>query len=177
MGFAEDQFYGAAATDQARTYGAVRGMIESFKDPYTVFIEPPQTELQSQQLSGKFGGIGASIRRETDGRYVLSPFPDQPAAQAGVQEGDVLAKIDDTLITTDMRLDDITLRLRGEVGTPVKSRSIGAGQQLAFKIARAEISVPSVTSRILSRRRRSATSDSIFLRRPPRMNWSRPLTN
>jgi carboxyl-terminal processing protease len=146
----EDQFYGQLPTDQARTYGAVRGMMESFKDPYSVFIEPPQTELQSQQLSGKFGGIGASIRRETDGRYALSPFPDRPAAQAGVQEGDVLTKIDDTLVTTEMRLDDITSRLRGEVGTPVQIEIDRGGQQLAFNITRAEISVPSVTWRILS---------------------------
>ena len=147
---AEGQFYGELPTDQVRTYGAVRGMMESFKDPYSVFIEPPQTELQSQQLSGKFGGIGASIRRETDGRYALSPFPDRPAAQAGVQEGDVLTKIDDTLVTPEMRLDDITSLLRGAVGTPVKIEIDRSGQQLAFAITRAEISVPSVTWRILS---------------------------
>jgi carboxyl-terminal processing protease len=147
---AEGQFYGQLPTDQARTYGAVRGMMESFKDPYSVFVEPPQTELQSQQLSGKFGGIGASIRRETDGRYALSPFPDRPAAQAGVQEGDVLTRIDDTPITAEMRLDDITSRLRGEVGTRVKIEIDRGGQQLAFNITRAEISTPSVTWRILS---------------------------
>ncbi len=147
---AEGQFYGQLPTDQARTYGAVRGMIESFKDPYTVFIEPPQTELQSQQLSGKFGGIGATLRREADGRIVLSPYPDQPAAQAGVKEGDVLAKIDDTAITPDMKFEEVTSRLRGEVGTPVTIEIDRAGQQLAFNITRAEISVPSVTWRILS---------------------------
>jgi carboxyl-terminal processing protease len=125
-------------------------MMEAFKDPYSVFVEPPQTELQSQQLSGKFGGIGASIRREADGRYALSPFPDRPAAQAGVQEGDVLTKIDDTAITTEMRLDDITSLLRGEVGTPVAIEIDRSGQKLAFNITRAEISVPSVTWRILS---------------------------
>jgi carboxyl-terminal processing protease len=147
---AEGQFYGQLPTDQSRAYGAVRGMMESFKDPYSVFVEPPQTELQSQQLSGKFGGIGASVRRENDGRYVLSPFPDRPAAQVGVQEGDVLVKVDDTPITTEMRLEDITSRLRGEVGTRVKIEIDRVGQQLAFDITRAEISVPSVTWRILS---------------------------
>ncbi len=147
---AEGQFYGQLPTDQARTYGAVRGMMESFKDPYTVFVEPPQTELQSQQLSGKFGGIGASVRRENDGRIVLSPFPDRPAAQAGVKEGDVLVKIDDTPITPDMKFEEVTSLLRGEVGTPVKIEIDRAGQQLAFNITRAEISVPSVTWRILS---------------------------
>ncbi|NTU61921.1 MAG: S41 family peptidase [Chloroflexi bacterium] len=147
---AEGQFYGQLPTDQVRTYGAVRGMMESFKDPYSVFVEPPQTELQSQQLSGKFGGIGASVRRENDGRYALSPFPDRPAAQAGVQEGDVLVKVDETAITSEMLLDDITSLLRGEVGTQVKIEIDRVGQQLAFDITRGEISTPSVTWRILS---------------------------
>ncbi len=147
---AASQFYGQLPTDQARTYGAVRGMLETFKDPYTAFFEPPQTELQSQQLSGKFGGIGASVRRENDGRIVLSPFPDRPAAQAGVQEGDVLVKIDNTTITPEMKFEDVTALLRGEVGTAVKIEIDRGGQILAFSITRAEISVPSVTWRILA---------------------------
>jgi carboxyl-terminal processing protease len=149
-GIAEGQFYGELPTDQLRTYGAVRGMMESFKDPYSVFVEPPQTELQSQQLSGKFGGIGASVRRESDGRIALSPFPDRPAAQAGVQEGDVLTKIDDTSITPEMKFDEVTSLLRGEVGTQVKLEIDRVGQRLAFSITRAEISTPSITWRILS---------------------------
>jgi carboxyl-terminal processing protease len=149
-GVAENLFYGELPTEQDRTYGAVHGMMESFKDPYTVFIEPPQTELQSQQLSGKFGGIGANVRRENDGSIVLSPFPDRPAAQAGVKEGDVLVKIDSTTITPEMKFEEVTSLLRGEVGTPVKVEVDRAGQKLAFNITRAEISVPSVTWRMLS---------------------------
>ena len=146
----EQQFYGVMPTTQQRAYGTLHGLLESFKDPYTVFVEPPQTELQSQQLSGKFGGIGASVRREADGRIVLSPFPDRPAAQAGVQEGDVLIKVEDTVLTPEMRLDDVTSLLRGEVGTPVKIEVDRAGKTLPFNITRAEISLPSVTWRILS---------------------------
>ena len=146
---AADQFYGQLPTDQARTYGAVRGMLDSFKDPYTVFFEPPQTELQSQQLSGKFGGIGTSVRRENDGRIVLSPFPDRPAAQSGVKEGDVLVKIDDTPITPAMKFEEVTSLLRGEVGTKVKIEIDRSGQLLAFDITRAEINVPSVTWRVI----------------------------
>ncbi len=147
---AASQFYGQLPSDQARTYGAVRGMMESFNDPYSVFVEPPQTELQQQQLSGKFGGIGASVRRESDGRIVLSPFPDRPAAQAGVKEGDVLIKIDETPITPDMKFEAVTSLLRGEVGTKVKIEIDRSGRQLAFDVTRAEISMPSVTWRILS---------------------------
>ena len=81
---------------------------------------------------------------------MLSPFPDRPAAQAGVKEGDVLVKIDDTPITPEMKFEEVTSLLRGEVGTPVKIEIDRSGQQLAFNITRAEISVPSVTWRMLS---------------------------
>ncbi len=91
-GVAESEFYGQLPTDQARTYGAVRGMMESFKDPYTAFYRAAADRVAEPAVSGKFGGIGASVRRENDGRVVLSPFPDRPAAQAGVKEGDVLVR-------------------------------------------------------------------------------------
>jgi carboxyl-terminal processing protease len=146
---AERSFYGQVPSNTVRTYGAIRGMIQSFNDPYTAFFEPPATQQQSQQLAGKFGGIGSTLRRETDGRIVLSPFPDRPAAQAGVQEGDVLVKVDAHAITPDLNFDAISQWLRGEVGTPVTIEIVRATRSWTFTITRAEISVPSVTWRVL----------------------------
>ena len=145
-----DQFYGTPPSEKVRTYGAVRGLMESYNDPYTAFYEPPQTQLQSQQLSGKFGGIGANVRREADGRVVLSPFPDQPAAQAGLQEGDVLVKVDETDITAETSFNDLLPLLRGDVGSKVTLLIERNGQRLPFTVTRAEISVPSITYRLLS---------------------------
>jgi carboxyl-terminal processing protease len=147
---AEDSFYGQVPSETVRTYGGIRGMIQSYNDPYTAFFEPPATQQQSQQLAGKFGGIGAALRRETDGRMVLSPFPDRPAAQAGVQEGDVLAKINTQTVTPEMTFDAISQLLRGEVGTRVTIEVARGAQAFVLTITRAEISVPSVTWRGLS---------------------------
>lgn len=147
---AATSFYGTVPSDTLRTYSAIRGMMSAYADPYTAFFEPPQTHLQSQQLSGKFGGIGATVRREDDGRIVLSPFPDRPAAQAGVKEGDVLIKVVDQAITPTMPLDTISTLLRGEVGTTVTIEVQRGSARLAFTITRAEIALPSVTWRILT---------------------------
>lgn len=147
---AAGSFYGQVPSETVRTYGAIRGMIQAYNDPYTAFFEPPATQQQSQQLAGKFGGIGATLRRETDGRIVLSPFPDRPAAQAGVQEGDVLARINAQAVTPEMTFDVISQLLRGEAGTQVTIEITRAARSLAFTITRAEISVPSVTWRLLS---------------------------
>ncbi len=146
---AERSFYGQVPSETVRTYGAIRGMLQAYNDPYTSFFEPPATQQQSQQLAGKFGGIGSTVRRETDGRIVLSPFPDRPAAHAGVQDGDVLVKVDAQAITPDMTFDVISQLLRGEVGTPVTIGVLRETRALTFTITRAEISVPSVTWRVL----------------------------
>ena len=147
---AERSFYGEVPSDTVRTYGAIRGMLQTYNDPYTAFFEPPATQQQSQQLAGKFGGIGSTVRRESDGRIVLSPYPDRPAAQAGVQEGDVLVKVDEHAITPDMNFDAISQLLRGEVGTQVTIGIQRQTESLTFTITRAEIAMPSVTWRVLS---------------------------
>lgn len=147
---AERSFFGTVPSDTLRTYAAIRGMMAAYNDPYTTFFEPPATQLQSQQLSGKFGGIGAVLRREADGRIVLSPYPDQPAAKAGVKDGDVLAKVSEQAITPTTSFDAVSALLRGEVGTPVTIEVQRGSDRLTFTITRAEINVPSVTWRVLS---------------------------
>ncbi|NJN82706.1 MAG: hypothetical protein HC802_10825 [Caldilineaceae bacterium] len=79
----ERDFYGEKPDTEARTYGAVRGLAESFQDPYTFFVEPEPREREREQLSGRFGGIGANIELTNDG-YLLHPIPDQPASRAGI---------------------------------------------------------------------------------------------
>jgi len=47
--------------EPALEYGMIRGMLEAYGDPHTSFVEPVQHELYSDQLAGKYGGIGSSL--------------------------------------------------------------------------------------------------------------------
>ncbi|HXF60657.1 MAG TPA: S41 family peptidase [Caldilineaceae bacterium] len=146
-------FYGTKPTAAQRTYGALRGMVETFGDPYTYFVEPQPRELERDELRGAFGGIGASVEQTEDG-FRLHPQPDQPAAQAGVQEGDLLLLVDDQEITPAMSVDEVVALVRGPVGTTVTlvvRRQIEgeAPQELTFTITRAEIYTPSVEWQLL----------------------------
>ena len=82
-----DYYLGEMPPESRLDYGAVRGMFAAVEDPYLVFLDPPSQELETQSLQGEFGGIGVNIRRNEAGEIVLSPFPDYPAMQAGIQEG------------------------------------------------------------------------------------------
>ena len=109
-------FYGAKPDSQERQYGAVRGMVQSFDDPYTYFVEPVARELERDEMRGSFGGIGAGVEA-TEAGYVLRPNPGLPAAEAGVEDGDLLLMVEDREITLEMAVDEVVGLIRGPAGT------------------------------------------------------------
>lgn len=134
-------------TGSAIEYGMIRGMMQSYDDPYSIFVEPAQHELESNALQGSFGGIGVRLSRDADGNVVLYPYQDSPAIQAGILDGDRLTAVDDLAITPAISMDSVQAALRGPVGQNVRvsiSRLPGLNS-LEFKIKRAEIPLPSVT--------------------------------
>ncbi|MEK6558396.1 MAG: hypothetical protein AABZ14_08885, partial [Candidatus Margulisiibacteriota bacterium] len=60
-------------------YGAIKGMLESLKDPYSRFLEPEKYQEMKVNLSGNFFGIGIHIGMKNDKLTVISPIPDTPA--------------------------------------------------------------------------------------------------
>jgi carboxyl-terminal processing protease len=147
----EDRFFGELPSMQRVTWGAIRGALGTLDDPHTTFLEPQPRQREKEDLSGRFGGIGAYISLAEDGGIVLDPMPDLPAEQAGVVEGDVVLKVDDTEITSEMGVDDVVTLVRGEVGTLVRLtlRRQGQDEPLVVEITRQEIPSPSVEWRML----------------------------
>lgn len=140
-------FYGPLPDDTQMTYSAIRGVLASLDDPYTSFIEPQPRELERNELEGRFGGIGAWVRQEGIGTFVLSPMPDRPAARAGVLEGDVLVTVDGVEITAETSMEDVLTLIRGPIDTVVAItvRREGVDGTLSFEITRQEFEIPSVT--------------------------------
>ncbi|MBN1148596.1 MAG: S41 family peptidase [Anaerolineales bacterium] len=136
--------------DPALEYGMIHGMLQAYGDPHTAFTEPPQNELQTQALEGKFGGIGAQLSQDTNGYWVLFPFPDGPASKGGIQDGDRLLAVDDLPILPETPADSVQSAIRGPVGEKVKL-TVGRPPDynpLDFTIKREEIPLPSVTWRL-----------------------------
>lgn len=145
-----EYFYGELPSARERTYGAIHETLLLLNDPYTVFVEPQSRELERDRMRGSYGGIGVDLWRDTRGRMVLSLYPDSPAEQAGVREGDVLLAVDGERVTDEMTLDDMRAWLHGEVDTPVTlTLSRPPTPPFELTITRAMIQVPSVTWRVL----------------------------
>ncbi len=102
--------------DRTMEYAALRGFLGELNDPYTFFIDPPVAQSESHVLAGEYGGIGVQVQRNEQGDLVLYPFPDGPAARAGVEEGAILLAIDGMPLPPGERIDVVDGMLRGEVG-------------------------------------------------------------
>lgn len=143
----EDEFYGELPGPEERVYGAIRGSLRSLDDPYTIFTDPTDTEVNRPDLAGEFEGIGAFVTQTEDGQLMIqSPMPGQPAEQAGILAGDVVIKVDGNDIT-DLDINEAVLLIRGPRGTIVKLTVVreGEAEPLDFDVERARIEIPSVT--------------------------------
>ncbi|WP_162910071.1 S41 family peptidase [Aggregatilinea lenta] len=112
----EDHYLRAIPDGHEMEYAAIRGYLGRLNDPYTFFNDPPVAQSESDVLAGQYGGIGARVRRDEMGNFVLFPVPDSPAEQAGIEQGDLLIAINGEPISADERTDVVDQMLRGEVG-------------------------------------------------------------
>jgi carboxyl-terminal processing protease len=147
----QDKFYGDIPEDSVPVYGAIRGALSTLQDPYTIFVEPQPRALEKAELEGQFGGIGAYITRGAAGEVILTPMVDSPAEQAGVREGDLVLRVDDTPISPEMTSDQVILLIRGEVGTQVvlTLQRVGVADPVIVTVTRKNIQTPSVEWRTL----------------------------
>jgi carboxyl-terminal processing protease len=158
-GLIDGQFYREEPLDyQQMTYGAIRGMLQSLGDDYTVFEEPQAAQESAQRLSGQFEGIGAYIEYKDNKLLIVSPIEESPAEQAGILAGDQVMKVDGQELATlldglgqqEGQQKAISL-IRGPAGTTVNLTIFRANtnETLQFSIVRAALPDISVISKML----------------------------
>lgn len=127
--------------------GAIKGMLRTL-DPYSQFI-PDYIAFRTQN-QGNYGGVGMTVGIREDMITVITPFKGNPAALAGVQNGDIISQIDGES-TGVMTLDDAVDLLRGEPGTSVSITLIRpkVSQPIEVTITREVIRIPSVEREII----------------------------
>lgn len=114
-------------------------------DPYTNYITESDIEDYQFMTTGKYGGIGANMRKKGDEIYVGDVYENSPAQKAGLHPGDLVISIDNTLIK-GKSIDDISLLLKGAPGTQVviKVKDAYSEQVSQKQITRGEIEISSV---------------------------------
>ena len=152
----KQQFVYPIADDKKLTYGAIRGMLASLDDPYTRYLDPDEFRDFRTDNSGHFDGIGAVLEAKADDKtghddvVISSVLPEGPAAKTELRSGDIIAKVDDTVVE-GMTLTNVVKLIRGVRGTPVKLTVVrkGADKPIEITIIRANVEVKVVEYKML----------------------------
>ncbi len=132
-----------------RIQGAIAGLVDSFGDPYTVYLPPVEAEQFAQDISGNFSGVGMEVGLRDDLITVIAPLPETPAERAGIRSGDVITKINGES-TENMSVDQAVRLIRGEENTEVALTLYREGETefLEKKITRAVINIPTLDTEV-----------------------------
>ncbi len=115
-------------------------------DPYTDFIPEKDMPNFEAMTTGRYGGIGALIRKKGDYVIIAEPYKGSPADENGLKIGDKIVAIEGK----DMKganVEDISKSLRGEPNTIVRVtiEKLLTGEREELKIRRRRIVIPSIT--------------------------------
>jgi len=149
--YVESEFYYDVPDTTERTYGAIRGMLNTLGDVHTAFVQPSIAEIDRENIEGVFGGIGAYVNLNEYGQlYIAYPFPGQPASQAGLQTGDIILSADGHSLE-NLTLAEGTALIRGPLGTTVHLQVFRpqTGEAFEVDVERAEIQIPTVRAEML----------------------------
>jgi len=114
-------------------------------DPYTNYITEEDIEDYKFMTTGKYGGIGSTVRKKDEYIAISEPYENSPVVKAGIKAGDLILDIDGHT-TKNKEVDDISKFLKGSPGTQVKLRIRDGitGAESVKTITREEINVSSV---------------------------------
>ena len=118
-----------------------------YLDPHSVYIPASELAEVNMPLEGEFDGIGITFNMATDTIVVLNVIPQGPSQKAGIQNGDRIIRIDDSLVAgRKLPMDEVMRMLRGPRGTQVTVSVLrkGADELLPMTIVRDKIPVKSV---------------------------------
>ncbi|ATW25918.1 S41 family peptidase [Candidatus Formimonas warabiya] len=134
--------------------GAMKGMVEELKDPYSAYLEPQDYQTLQTHMKGTYGGLGiyVGIPKDTKKLTVMAPIKGTPAAKAGIKSGDEIWEIDGKS-TTEMDIDTAVSLMKGESGSEVTLGVKRPNQENLWqvKLVREIIEIPSVEGKVLEK--------------------------
>ena len=152
MELVEDDYYGDLPSATERSYGAIRGALETLDDDNTSFLTPEDAAGFMESIEGSFEGIGAFVEwvDEESAVRIVEPFEDQPAWNAGIRPGDLIIAVDGEDVADLADLDPVIRKIKGPRGTEVllTVRREGLDDPFDVAVTRDVIEIPIVESEV-----------------------------
>ncbi|HXT15938.1 MAG TPA: S41 family peptidase [Gemmatimonadaceae bacterium] len=125
---------------------AAKGLVRELNDPYSELLPPKESENFNRQTGGRYGGTGMLLGNPSPGVIVVDRvFPNTPAEEAGVREGDHVLQVD-TTHTAGISFEAVSDLLRGTPGSKVAVTygRPGVAEPIKLQFTRRVVHVPAV---------------------------------
>ena len=143
----EERYIGEADVT-AMEDAAAAAMVASIGDVWSGYIPAAEYQDYLDRMKNSYVGVGMTIRALEEGFEVIQVEPTGPAAEAGVQAGDVVVAVFGQLVA-GMTANDLSAQVKGEAGTTVELTFARGEEELTFTIERREIQTTVAEGRML----------------------------
>lgn len=147
-----NQYYYEDIDNKALVEGMYAGMTEGLGDPYSAYFSAEEYASFNESTTGIYYGIGTVLSQDakTNVVTILHVYPETPAQEAGIKDGDIIVKVDD-IAGDSMELSELSSHIKGEEGTTVHIEVMRQGESdyLGFDVERRKIEVPTVEYQML----------------------------
>ena len=145
-----NQKYIGEIDEEKMLESAIKGYVEGLGDPYTEYLTKEEMSDFMEETNAEYVGIGVYLtENKTDNTIlVVGVMKNSPALEAGMQEGDVITKVNDVAYTGE-NIDEAIKIMKGQEGTNVKVTILRDGKEIELDVQRKKINVEHVSSQML----------------------------
>jgi carboxyl-terminal processing protease len=143
------QGYVEPVDDKTLINNAISGMLSNL-DPHSSYLDADSFKDLQVSTQGEFGGLGIEVGMEDGFVKVVSPIEDTPAWRGGIKAGDLIIKLDDTLVK-GLTLSDAVKKMRGKPKTDITLTILRKGENkpIVATLTREVIKVQSIKSKLI----------------------------
>lgn len=145
LAIVEDEYVGEKETTEI-VEDAIAGMLRTL-DPHSNYLNPESFSEMRDEQRGRFHGLGIQITKRGPDKplTIIAPIDGTPASRAGLQAGDVIARIEGEP-TIDLTVHQAVRLLKGDKGTrvTVTIKRPGVPEPFEVTLERDEIPIESI---------------------------------